>query len=95
MRPFSDEWALAYRDAINASEGYRHSAANWELGPVALIARVDGDDQEDAALYLDLERGECRYAMILSPKDASEQPIMSTKPVAKTGGESSNFRSTR
>ena len=56
MRPFSDEWALAYRDAINASKGYRHSAANWELGPVALIARADGDDQENAAIYLDLER---------------------------------------
>ena len=70
MQIFTDEWALAYRDAINAHPSFREAAADWQLGPLGAIARADGDEQEeDAALYLDLAKGECRYAAILSPKD--------------------------
>ncbi len=79
MRPFSDEWALAFRDAINKHEGCREAGTKWELGPFGFIARANGDDQQDAragtsppqdaAVYFDLEKGECRYVMILSTKD--------------------------
>ena len=69
MRIFTDEWALAYRDAINAHPSFREAAADWQLGPIGVITRADGDDQEDAAFYLKLEKGECRYVANLSPKD--------------------------
>ena len=69
MRPFTDEWALAYRDAINAHPSFREAAADWQLGPIGVVTRADGDDQEHAAFYLELEKGACRYVANLSPKD--------------------------
>ncbi len=79
MRPFTDEWALAYRDALNKHEGCREAGANFELGPFGFIARANGGDQQDAradtpppqdaAVYFDYEKGECRHVTILSTKD--------------------------
>ena len=71
MQILTDEWALAYRDAINAHPSFREAAADWQLGPIGVITRADGDDQQDAragtsppqdaAVYFDLEKGECRF----------------------------------
>ena len=79
MQIFTDEWALAYRDAINAHPIFREAAADWQLGPFGFIARANGGDQQDAradtpppqdaAVYFDYEKGECRHVTILSTKD--------------------------
>ena len=73
MQIFTDEWALAYRDAINASEDYRQAAANWQLGALALVARAESEDQQDSALSLALERGRCLSARLLTPEQAAEE----------------------
>jgi putative sterol carrier protein len=73
----SPEWASAYRDAINASD-YRHAAAAWTHGPMALVIRR-GQAQAlpgDQAIWLDLERGQCRDARLTSVEEAQRAPFI-------------------
>ena len=70
MEIFTDEWAAAYRDAINAHPDFRKFAADWELGPMTAIARAEFDYEEDLGLFLGIEKGECNFAIILSARDA-------------------------
>lgn len=62
---FSQAWAEAWCDALNASETYRTAAAEWE-GSVALVVREDGAGR---AVFLDLLRGECRGARTATAED--------------------------
>jgi putative sterol carrier protein len=58
--PFlSDEWAKAFKDAINGSAAYREAAADWE-GDFYFTAELKNGATE--TVYLDLWHGECRDA---------------------------------
>ena len=64
--PFTQPWADAFRDAVNASEAYRTAGAAWRW-PVALVldrAPALGYD-EDTAMLVELEAGECRRAELV------------------------------
>ena len=65
-RPFSQPWADAFCDAINASVAYRESARGWTW-PLALVLEraPEYGYAEDTAVVLDLDRGECRSARVL------------------------------
>jgi putative sterol carrier protein len=67
---FTTAWADAWRDALNASEGYRSAAAAWE-GAVALVMHPDGTNgvAGQRAVYLDLWHGECRAARVATEGD--------------------------
>ncbi|HEU4699448.1 MAG TPA: hypothetical protein VFS40_09730 [Gemmatimonadales bacterium] len=54
---FSDTWARAWCDALNASPAYRTAAATWE-GAAGLVMTNPPDAPR--AVYLDLWHGECR-----------------------------------
>ncbi len=59
-RPFTPEWASAFRDAINADAEYKAAGAGWTW-PLALslsAAPAHGFPQ-DVAVELDLARGTC------------------------------------
>jgi putative sterol carrier protein len=64
---FSDDWARAWCEALNASEAYRAAAAQWE-GSVAL-AVLGPDGSLGDAVYLDLRHGSCLAARAASPED--------------------------
>jgi putative sterol carrier protein len=55
----SAEWCAAYRDAINANEGYKLAGKDWTHGPVAMVvtAQPGIGIAEDMAMWLDVERG--------------------------------------
>lgn len=58
----SEEWTAAYKDAVNASEGYRKHGKPWTFGAVAFVVRPDaalGIDEEQTML-LDVHEGACR-----------------------------------
>lgn len=59
-RPFTPEWASAFRDAINANADYRAAAASWTW-PLALSLSADATRgfPQDVAIELDLSRGTC------------------------------------
>lgn len=64
--PFTQPWADAFRDVVNASEAYRSAGAAWRW-PVALVldrAPAFGYDV-DTAMLVELEDGECRRAELV------------------------------
>ncbi|MCS6816567.1 MAG: SCP2 sterol-binding domain-containing protein [Blastocatellia bacterium] len=72
--PFpSAEWAQALREAINASPAYREAAADWEAGPIGFVVRAG---EEKTYLWLDLHRGECRAAELVSPAEGERAPFL-------------------
>lgn len=65
LRPFTAEWAAAFRDAIDASVAYRDAAQRWTW-PLALVldAAPALGYAGDTAILLDLDRGRCRSASV-------------------------------
>jgi putative sterol carrier protein/predicted XRE-type DNA-binding protein len=68
---FSEDWVNAWAAEIRASDDYRRAAERWEW-PVALVIRADADGgiPDDRHVYLDLRRGECREARLVSADEA-------------------------
>jgi putative sterol carrier protein len=66
--PFTQPWADAFRDAVNASETFREVGSAWRW-PVALV--LDSAPElgyaADHAMLLELEDGECRRAELVDP----------------------------
>ena len=63
--PFpSAEWTAAFKDAINANDGYAKHGAGWTHGSVAYVvnARPELGIERDTAMVLDLHEGKCRGA---------------------------------
>jgi len=59
----SPEWVAAFKDAINANESYKKSAAKWE-GDFYFIV-TDKSLEKPFVMYLDLWHGECREAHVV------------------------------
>jgi putative sterol carrier protein len=68
----STEWVNAYGVAINASDGYRSASLEWTHGPVALVVNRQPElgIGEPVGIWLDLERGACREAKVVSQGEA-------------------------
>jgi len=83
----SAEWAAAYREAVNASEAYRRAGAGWTHGAVALVIKADDAIglSQPVGIWLDLDRGVCRDARVVSPEEAARAPFC-------IGGEYARWR---
>jgi putative sterol carrier protein len=69
-RPFTQPWADAYCAAINGNAAHRAIAQGW-IWPLALVldAQPDLGYPQDAAIQLELNRGDCSGARALSPAE--------------------------
>ena len=69
FRPFTPEWASAFRDAVEADARYREVAAKW-IWPVALVmdAAPEFGYEHAVAIELALDRGRCHGAEIRHPE---------------------------
>lgn len=76
----SAEWVSAYGQAINASDGYRQASLEWTHGAVALVVNAQPDIGVGApvGIWLDLDRGACRGASIVTQEDADHAPFVIT-----------------
>jgi putative sterol carrier protein len=76
----SPEWVAAYGDAIGASEDYRSASTEWTHGPVALVvpAQPAIGIPEDLGIWLDLDRGVCRAARIVTRQEAHQAAFVLT-----------------
>ena len=77
-RPFSQPWADAFRDAINADADYRAAASGWTW-PVALL--LDPADPalgypEPVAVQVALDRGTASDARALAGSDADADIVL-------------------
>lgn len=70
---FSEEWALAYREAINGNRDYYKASTRWEAGALAFIMKAAPRHgfQRDTAVLMDLHKGVCRGARSLPPAEAN------------------------
>ena len=70
----SEEWTSAYADAVNANEAYRKAGKDWTHGTVAMVVKADASIgiDDDTAMILDVEGGECRGTKYLSGMTAVE-----------------------
>lgn len=70
---FSQEWAQAYREALNANEDYAEAGSDWDA-PLAMKTRADPSQglEEPRAVVLDLHHGECRQATVETGETAGE-----------------------
>jgi putative sterol carrier protein len=76
---FTDEWAQAWKDALNESAAYEKAAKTWEW-PLVLVMEADPDENvpADRAVYVDLYHGKCRAARTASPEDVAAAPYVIT-----------------
>jgi putative sterol carrier protein len=81
----SDEWGQAFKNEVNGSASYRAAAAGWTHGPVALVVRGEPSLglADDVALWLDLDRGECKAARMVSAAEAAKAPFCITGEYAR------------
>lgn len=70
MKIFSDAWAQAYHDSINANIDYTESGKNWTFGSIALILLYETDDS--IGVWLDLHGGKCRAARSVNLAEADQ-----------------------
>jgi putative sterol carrier protein len=70
----------AYGAAINASEGYRAASVEWTHGPVALIVAAQAaiGVAEAVGIWLDLDRGACREAKVVTADEAQRAAFVLT-----------------
>lgn len=71
MEVFTDDWARACCERLNASADYRDAAAAWE-GSIVLTMSADpaAGAPEDRSVLIDAHRGECRGAHAASAEEA-------------------------
>jgi putative sterol carrier protein len=77
-RPFTQDWADAFRDAINADADYRRAAAGWTW-PVALLldpARPDLGFPEPVAVQVALDRGTAGEARALAGAETTADLVL-------------------
>src|SRR5438477_13162795 len=74
------EWVSAYGTEINASESYRAASREWTHGAVALVVNRQPEIgiAEPVGIWLDLERGMCREAKVVSQTEAEQAPFVIT-----------------
>jgi putative sterol carrier protein len=70
----SAQWCAAYKDAINANQGYRTAGREWTHGPVAMVVTAEPSIgiPEDTAMWLDLHQGECKDCRLVSREEAEK-----------------------
>lgn len=77
---FSDSWARACAERINARAGYRVAGAAWE---VLVVLRMEGPGEEVRRVHFDLGEGRCRSARAGTPDDeAGSRYILSGRAAA-------------
>jgi len=76
----SPDWVTAYGNAINASEDYRAASTEWTHGCVALVlpAHPAIGVPEDIGIWLDLDRGVCRAARLVTRDQAQQAQFVLT-----------------
>jgi len=74
----SPEWASAYKDAINNNPKYKEAGKEWTHGAVAMVVKADPalGIPEDQALWLDIDRGECKDCRLMPASEAQNAPFI-------------------
>jgi putative sterol carrier protein len=75
----SPEWIAEYKIKINSSQ-YKVTGVTWDKGPIALVCKANPQIglPDDAGIWLDLHKGECRDAKLVPLNEAMKAPFCIT-----------------
>ncbi len=73
---FTDAWAKAWGEKLNANADYRAAAEKWEWPLVLVAEEADAGNGQEAAIYLDLWQGTCREARLATTADLEVAPYV-------------------
>lgn len=72
----SQEWVDRYKEELNNGP-WKNSGKEWKYGPISLVIKKDGKViMDDIYIYLDLDRGVCRDARIVSREEGEKAPFV-------------------
>jgi putative sterol carrier protein len=74
----SEDWAAAYKQAINDNPKYKEAGKDWTHGAVAMVVKADAalGIAEDTALWLDIDRGVCKDCRLMPATEAQSAPFV-------------------
>ena len=74
---FTEDWAQAWNDSINANDAYKQAASKWE-GAIAMVMTPDGDMgiPQERIVVADLWHGDCRGAKVATSAELDEVPYL-------------------
>jgi len=74
---FTEDWAQAWNDSINANDAYKQAASKWE-GAIAMVMTPDGDMgiPQERIVVADLWHGDCRGAKVATAAELDEVPYL-------------------
>jgi putative sterol carrier protein len=80
-KAFSQEWADAYKQALNESKVYRQAGKGWKW-TVGLVVEAEPDKNvpEDQGLFLDLYEGEARDVRAVTGEEARKSDFVISAP---------------
>jgi putative sterol carrier protein len=81
----SDEWVVAFHNAINESPEYREGGKPWTYGVTALVVKAQPEIGlgGDFAMWLDLHEGVCRESHHCTVEEAQTAPFCITGEYAR------------
>ena len=71
---FTNDWAVAWGEAIRASDGYRAASQRWQWPMV--ITMTLGPGWPERSVFLDLFEGDCREARSATETDRTAVPYI-------------------
>jgi len=76
----SEEWIREYQKAINTSEDYKKSGANWTAGPVCLTITANPSIgiEKDVGIWLGLNMGVCEEIKMVTQEESQKAPFIIT-----------------
>jgi len=74
----SPEWVEEFKKQVNLHPTYKQSASKWEAGPITLVVKAKSEIglKEDTAILLDLHKGVCRDARVVSIDEGNKSPFV-------------------
>ncbi len=77
LRFLSPTWVAACARAINASAAYRDASLDWTHGALSLVVTPQPEIgwSETTGVWLDLDRGACRGAKLISLEESDAAPF--------------------
>jgi len=84
IKPFSDEFAVAFKDQINKSSVYKQAGKGWKW-TVGLVAEAEPDRNfpEAKGLLMDLFDGTARDVKSVTPAEAGNCDFVITAPYSR------------
>ncbi|HYX25339.1 MAG TPA: Fis family transcriptional regulator [Thermoanaerobaculia bacterium] len=73
---FTHDWAVAWGEAIRASDSYRTAARRWQWPMIITMTFDPGLDLPERSVFLDLFEGDCREARSATETDRAAVPYV-------------------